>query len=80
MQLQRLTIRSGGGVAGAIQKDKPNGLVTAQMLFDGIAGLAVNKRTSIKDQEGADCGGREAGNSRESQSGRADFCTHCQRQ
>ena len=36
---------------GAICKDKPNGEVTARVLFDGTHGLWVNRRTRIRDQE-----------------------------
>ena len=36
---------------GAIRKDKPNGEVTARVLFDGTHGLSVNRRTRIRDQE-----------------------------
>ena len=36
---------------GAQRKDKPNGVVSARVLFDGTHGLAVNTRTRIRDQE-----------------------------
>ena len=36
---------------GAIRKDKPNGEVTARVLFDGTHGLSVNRRTRIRNQE-----------------------------
>ena len=36
---------------GANRKDKPNGVVTARVLFDGTNGIHVNKRTRIRDQE-----------------------------
>ena len=36
---------------GAQRKDKPNGEVSARVLFDGTNGLAVNTRTRIRDQE-----------------------------
>ena len=36
---------------GAQRKDKPNGEVSARVLFDGTHGLAVNTRTRIRDQE-----------------------------
>ena len=36
---------------GAIRKDKPNGEVTARVLFDGTHGLSVNRRTRIRYQE-----------------------------
>ena len=38
---------------GANRKDKPNGTVTARVLFDGTHGISVNKRTRIRDQERA---------------------------
>ena len=38
---------------GAIRKDKPNGEVTARVLFDGTHGLSVNGRTRTRDQERA---------------------------
>ena len=38
---------------GAKWKDKPNGTVTARVLFDGTHGISVNKRTRIRDQERA---------------------------
>ena len=36
---------------GAQRKDKPNGVVSARVLFDGTHGLAVITRTRIRDQE-----------------------------
>ena len=36
---------------GAIRKDKPGGVVTARVLFDGTNGIHVNRRTRIRDQE-----------------------------
>ena len=36
---------------GAQRKDKPNGVVSARVLFDGTHGLAVNARTRVRDQE-----------------------------
>ena len=36
---------------GANRKDKPNGVVTARVLFDGTHGISVNNRTTIRDQE-----------------------------
>ena len=36
---------------GAQRKDKPNGVVSARVLFDGTHGLAVNTRTRVRDQE-----------------------------
>ena len=36
---------------GAQRKDKPDGVVTARVLFDGTHGIPVNKRTRIRDQE-----------------------------
>ena len=36
---------------GAIRKDKPRGVVTARVLFDGTNGIHVNRRTRIRDQE-----------------------------
>ena len=36
---------------GAQRKDKPNGVVSARVPFDGTRGLAVNTRTRIRDQE-----------------------------
>ena len=36
---------------GAQRKDKPDGVVSARVLFDGTHGLAVNTRTRIRDQE-----------------------------
>ena len=38
---------------GANRKDKPDGQVTARLLFDGTNGLEVNKKTRIRDQERA---------------------------
>ena len=38
---------------GANQKNKPNGVVSARVLFDGSNGIAVNRRTRIRDQERA---------------------------
>ena len=38
---------------GANRKDKPNGIVSARVLFDGSNGIAVNRRTRIRDQERA---------------------------
>ena len=38
---------------GANEKDKPSGIVTARVLFDGTNGIAVNRRTRIRDQERA---------------------------
>ena len=38
---------------GANRKDKPNGEVSARVLFDGTHGLSVNRRTRIRDQERA---------------------------
>ena len=38
---------------GANRKDKPNGTVTARVLFDGTHVTSVNKRTRIRDQERA---------------------------
>ena len=36
---------------GAIRKDKPGGVVTARVLFDGTNGIYVNQRTRIRDHE-----------------------------
>ena len=36
---------------GAMRKDKPGGVVTARVLFDGTNGIYVNRRTRIRDQE-----------------------------
>ena len=38
---------------GANKKEKPNGVVSARVLFDGSNGIAVNRRTRIRDQERA---------------------------
>ena len=38
---------------GANRKDKPGGVVSARVLFDGNHGLKVNTRTSFRDQERA---------------------------
>ena len=38
---------------GAIRKDKPGGVVTAWVLFDGTHGISVRTRTRIRDQERA---------------------------
>ena len=38
---------------GANRKDKPDGTVSACVLFDGTNGVEVNKRTRIRDQETA---------------------------
>ena len=36
---------------GANKKEKPNGIISARVLFDGSNGIAVNRRTRIRDQE-----------------------------
>ena len=36
---------------GTIREDKPNGTVTARVLFDGTHGVEINTRTRIRDQE-----------------------------
>ena len=36
---------------GAQRKDKPNGVVSARVLFDGTYGMAVNTHTRIRNQE-----------------------------
>ena len=36
---------------GAQRKDKPNGVISERVLFDGTRGLAVNTRTRIRDQK-----------------------------
>ena len=36
---------------GAQRKEKPNGKVSARVLFDGTNGILVNKRTRVRDQE-----------------------------
>ena len=38
---------------GAHRKEKPGGIITARVLFDGTHGIAVNRRTRIRDQERA---------------------------
>ena len=38
---------------GANKKEKPNGVISARVLFDGSNGIAVNRRTRIRDQERA---------------------------
>ena len=38
---------------GAIRKDKPIGVVTARVLFEGTRGIPVNTRTRIRDHERA---------------------------
>ena len=38
---------------GAQRKEKPDGKVTARVLFDGTHGLCVNTRTTLRDQERA---------------------------
>ena len=35
----------------ANRKDKPNGVATAKVLFDGTNGIHVSERTRIRDQE-----------------------------
>ena len=35
----------------AMRKEKPGGVVTARILFDGTHGVSVNTRTRIRDQE-----------------------------
>ena len=37
----------------ANKKEKPNGVISARVLFDGSNGIAVNRRTRIRDQERA---------------------------
>ena len=37
----------------AMRKEKPEGVITAPVLFDGTHGIAVNHRTRIRDQERA---------------------------
>ena len=39
------------GVVFTTKKDKPNGVVSARVLFDGTNGIAVNTRTRLRDQE-----------------------------
>ena len=36
---------------GAQRKEKPGGVITARVLFDGSNGIYVNRRTRIRDQE-----------------------------
>ena len=36
---------------GAQRKEKPGGVITARVLFDGSNGIYVNQRTRIRDQE-----------------------------
>ena len=38
---------------GAQRKDKPNGVVSARVLFDGTHGIPVNRRIRLRDQERA---------------------------
>ena len=38
---------------GANRKNKPDGVVTSHVLSDGSNGIAVNRRTRIRDQETA---------------------------
>ena len=38
---------------GANKKEKPNGVISARVLFDRSNGIAVNRRTRIRDQERA---------------------------
>ena len=38
---------------GAIMKDKPGGIVSARVLFDGTNDISVKRRTRIMDQERA---------------------------
>ena len=52
---------------GAQRKEKPGGVVTARVLFDGTHGLCVNSRTRLRT--GAGCGGLETCNEGESQAG-----------
>ena len=40
-------------LGGGFLKDQPNGVVTAQVLFDGARGVEVNTRTKIRDHERA---------------------------
>ena len=40
-----------GASLGAQRKEKPNGEISAWVLFDGTNGIHVNKRTRIRDQE-----------------------------
>ena len=48
-QFPNLTVAS----LGANRKEKPGGVITARVLFDGTHGIAVNRRTRIRDQERA---------------------------
>ena len=36
---------------GAQRKEKPGGVITARVFFDGTQGIAVNHRTRVRDQE-----------------------------
>ena len=36
---------------GAQRKEKPNGEISARVLFDGTNGIHVNKKTRVRDQE-----------------------------
>ena len=38
---------------GATHKDKPGGVISAWVLFDGTTGIPVNQRTRLRDQERA---------------------------
>ena len=59
---------------GALKKDKPDGTVTARVLFDGTHGIQVNRRTRIRDQErGSHCIRSQEVNERKGQDRRADF-------
>ena len=42
---------------GANNKEKPNGVISARVLFDRSNGIAVNRRTRIRDQERAPVAG-----------------------
>ena len=45
--------QSGGCLTGVVKKDKPRGIVSARVLFDGTNGISVNSRTRIGDPDRA---------------------------
>ena len=64
---------------GADRKDKPNRVVSARVLFDGSNGVAINRRTRIRDQERTPVAMDGKRVMRESEARRKDFRFNCRR-
>ena len=73
LQFPRLVVAS----LGATRKDKPGGVISARVLFDGSNGIPGNRRVRLRDQERAPVASDLKRCMREGPQRRANLLTDC---